>query len=406
MAEPASEKYLTNTQVYLLAIACGAAVANAYYVHPIVSTIETQFNLPEGQVGIVPALNQIALAVGILLLLPLGDFLSNRILTSVTAFGQFLSIAVMAFAERFEVFLIASTILGFMTIAPYLLPAYASKRVAPDRLGYVTAVLTTGVILGILLARGGAGIVAEYFGWRTVYMLGAGLMLIVSILLPLIMEPRQARAKTESKQSYFGLIGSLVPLMREKPAILTTGFIQMGNFGLFISLWMGIGLHLPSEEMGFGVDTVGYLSMLTAINLFITPMLGSWADRVGARRARFLMAMIQVVGVSLLFVTGHSLWLMIIPILLINLPGPVIDIAGRMTFLSEDPEVRTRLMTIYIVMMFIGGGLASWAGTLAYAAGGWIGNALVNAGLSALVIGLSWWSWQSGRDVDGAQSRR
>ncbi|MEM1087707.1 MAG: MFS transporter, partial [Pseudomonadota bacterium] len=234
-------------------------------------------------------------------------------------------------------------------------------------------------------------------------IIGAGLMLVVSILLPLIMEPRQAKAQSDPKQSYFGLIGSLVPLMREKPAILTTGFIQMGNFGLFISLWMGIGLHLPSAEMGFGVDTVGYLSMLAAVNLFITPMMGSWADRIGAQRARFILAIVQVVGVALLFVTGHSLWLMIIPILLINMPGPVIDVAGRMTFLSEDPEVRTRLMTIYIVMMFIGGGLASWAGTLAYAAGGWIGNAIVNAALSALVIGLSWWSWQSGRGVDGVE---
>ncbi|MEM1390830.1 MAG: MFS transporter [Pseudomonadota bacterium] len=405
MAEPTSQNFLTNGQVLLLAVACGVVVANAYYIHPIVSIIESDFGLPDGQVGIVPALNQLALAVGILLLLPLGDFLSNRVLTSVTVFGQLLAVAVMAFAEQFEVFLIASTILGFATIAPYLLPAYASKRVAPERLGYVTAVLTTGVILGILVARGGAGIVAEYFGWRTVYLIGAALMLAITIILPLVMEKRQQKPSDKAEQSYFELIGSLIPLMRQKPAIITTGLIQMGNFGLFISLWMGIGLHLPSEEMGYGVDTVGYLSMLAAINLFITPMLGSWADRVGAQRARFIMAAIQVTGIGLLFVVGHSLWLMIIPVLLINLPGPVIDITGRMTFLSEDPDVRTRLMTIYIVMMFIGGGLASWAGTLSYAFGGWTGNALVNLALSTIVIGLSWWSWRSKQAIDVSKPR-
>ncbi|MEO1642398.1 MAG: MFS transporter [Pseudomonadota bacterium] len=404
MDEPATPKYLTNAQINLLAVACGLVVANAYYIHPIVSIIEAEFNLPEGQVGIVPALNQIALAVGILLLLPLGDFVSNRILTSVTVLGQFLAVAIMAFAEQFSVFLIASTVLGFVTIAPYLLPAYASKRAPSERLGYVTAMLTTGVILGILVARGGAGIVAEYFGWRTVYIIGAVLMLAVSIALPLVMEPRKSGARTEPRQSYAGLIASLVPLMREKPAILTTGFIQMGNFGLFISLWMGIGLHLPSEEMGYGVDVVGYLSMLAAINLFITPTLGAWADKIGAQKARVILGLIQIIGVGLLFVTGHSLWLMIIPIILINVPGPVIDVAGRMTFLSEAPEIRTRLMTIYIVMMFIGGGLASWAGTFSYAVGGWMGNALVNAALSALVIGLSWWSWKSQGDVDAAKS--
>lgn len=397
MEEAEPRQYLTNLQVLLLAVASGVVVANAYYIHPIVSVIEVEFDLPEGQVGIVPALNQIALAVGILLLLPLGDFLSNRILTSITVFGQLLAVLVMAFAQQFEVFLIASTLLGFFTIAPYLLPAYASKRVPPDKLGYVTAMLTTGIILGILVARGGAGIVAEYFGWRAVYMIGAGLMLAVSIALPLVMEPRRARPATGPRQSYIGLIGSLIPLMRQRPAIFTTGIIQGANFGLFISLWMGIGLHLPSPEMGYGVDVVGYLSMLAAINLFITPTLGAWADKVGAQKARVSLGLIQIIGVGLLFVTGHSLWLIIIPIILINVPGPVIDIAGRMTFLSEAPEIRTRLMTIYIVMMFIGGGLASWAGTVSYAMGGWMGNALVNAALSAIVLSLSWLSWQQRR---------
>lgn len=159
---------LSNFQILLLAVASGVVVANAYYIHPIISLIAEEFNLGEGMVGIVPAMNQIALAVGILLLLPLGDRLSNRVLTTVTVFGQFLAVAVMAFAERFELFLIASTVLGFVTIAPYLLPAYASKRVPQARLGYVTAMLTTGIILGILLARGGAGIIAEHFGWRTI----------------------------------------------------------------------------------------------------------------------------------------------------------------------------------------------------------------------------------------------
>ena len=40
------------------------------------------------------------------------------------------------------------------------------------------------------------------------------------------------------------------------------------------------------------------------------------------------------------------------------------------------PSIRTRLMTIYIMLMFIGGGIGSWAGTAAYEYAGWTGSCL------------------------------
>ena len=96
---------------------------------------------------------------------------------------------------------------------------------------------------------------------------------------------------------------------------------------------------------------------------------------------------------------GHSLWLMIIPILITNTGGPVIDVSNRMTFLKEAPNVRTRLMTIYIVMMFIGGGIASWAGTAAYDFAGWHGTSLLAFCLSALlfILSLIGYRWKGAR---------
>ena len=161
----------------MLTLASAAVTANAYYIHPIIARVGEGFGVSASTVGLVPALNQVALAVGIFLLLPLGDRFSNRRLVAIFVFGQFCSLLLMAFAEDFMLFTVGSALLGFTTIAPYLLPAYVSKRVQPEQLGHVTATLTTGVILGILLARAGAGAVGEYLGWRTVYYLASGLML-------------------------------------------------------------------------------------------------------------------------------------------------------------------------------------------------------------------------------------
>ncbi|MEH6412062.1 MAG: MFS transporter [Hyphomonas sp.] len=380
---PAPPKHLSKGELYLLSAATAVVTANAYYIHPIIAVVADDFGVSHAMIGMVPAFNQIALALGILLLLPLGDWVSNRRLVSIFVAAQFLSVVVMALAQEYWLFVTASTVLGFFTIAPYLLPTYVSKRVAAGDLGQATAIITTGIITGILVARAGAGVLGEHFGWRSVYYVTAALMMAVTFALPMIMEKRDSRTVAAPGQSYAGLIASIGPIVRQNPEILLSGTIQALGFGIFLSVWMGLGLHLTSPDMGYGVDTVGYLALFAIFNVFTTPRLGAWADKVGPRRARLTVATTQLFGVTLLFFFGHSLWLLMIPIVIMNVGGPLIDVCNRMTFLNKAPEIRTRLMTVYIVMMFIGGGAASWAGTTAYDLAGWQGNAVLAFGMSA-----------------------
>lgn len=380
---------LTSNQVLMLAVGSAVVTANAYYIHPIIARVADAFDVSDAMIGIVPALNQIALAVGIFFLLPLGDRFSNRRLTIIFVTCQLASLVAMALSQSFWLFTASSTLLGFFTIAPYLLSAYTSKRVEPGRLGRVTAVLTTGIIIGILVARTGAGVVAEHLGWRMVYVLAAALMLAITVMLPKIMHGERIAPRDSQGETYTALVRSIAPIIRSDPQILLSGLIQALSFGVFLSVWMGIGLHLTSPEMGYGVDTVGYLAGFSIFSIFATPRLGAWADRVGARRARFVLALCNLFGVSLLFVSGQSLWILAVPIIIMNLAGPAIDVTGRMTFLSRPPEIRTRLMTVYIVMMFVGGGAASWAGTAAYAFAGWTGTATLAVLLSGLVTILA-----------------
>jgi predicted MFS family arabinose efflux permease len=382
MPSPAPPKHLSKGELYLLSAATAVVTANAYYIHPIIAVVADDFGVSHAMIGMVPAFNQIALALGILLLLPLGDWVSNRRLVSIFVAAQFLSVVVMALAQDYWLFVTASTVLGFFTIAPYLLPTYVSKRVAAGDLGKATAIITTGIITGILVARAGAGVLGEHFGWRSVYYVTAALMMAVTFALPMIMEKRDSRTVAAPGQSYAGLIASIGPIVRQNPEILLSGTIQALGFGIFLSVWMGLGLHLTSPDMGYGVDTVGYLALFAIFNVFTTPRLGAWADRVGPRRARLTVATTQLFGVTLLFFFGHSLWLLMIPIVIMNVGGPLIDVCNRMTFLNKAPEIRTRLMTVYIVMMFIGGGAASWAGTTAYDLAGWQGNAVLAFGMS------------------------
>ena len=380
-----SAAHLTHRQETALAIAAAVVTANAYYIHPIIGDVADYFGVSHARIGLVPALNQLALALGIFLLLPLGDRISNRRLTIAFSIGQTASLALMTLAPGFPLFVVGSTLLGFFTIAPYLLPAYASKRVAPERLGQVTAKLTAGVILGILVARVGAGVVAEHAGWRAVYWLATGAMLAVTIALPRLME--SGERPVGGHRSYPALLASVFPLIRQHREILLSGLIQALNFGQFIAIWLGLALYLTSPAMGYGTDTVGYLAGLAAVSIISTPRLGRWADRVGPRWARLVFAIIQLVGIALLYPLSGSLWGILIPLFVSNLVGPGIDVTGRMTFLALDPAVRTRLTTVYVVIMFIGGGIGSFAGTAVYDAFGW-GGTCVLMGMLSLTLTL------------------
>lgn len=381
-------RYLSRAQEYGLAATTAVVTANAYCIHPIISEVADSFSVGQAEIGIVPALNQLALALGILLLLPLGDRYSNRRLCILFVSLQSLAMLGMALATQFLVFTAASTILGFVTVAPYLLPAFASKRVAPERLGQVTAFLTAGVIFGILVARVGAGIVAEQFGWRTVYWIAVGLMFAVTLMLPVSMRSETSADKTPTG-SYHELVLSVFRLTRTYPEVLWSAAIQALNFAMFTATWLALALHLTSPSLGYGVDTVGYLAGIAVVSIFATPRLGRLADKIGARRARVYAALLQLFGVALLFPLGFNAWALIVPLVLINLVGPSVDVAGRMTFLSLDPSIRTRLTTIYIVIMFVGGGIGSILGTWSFDTYGWAGTCAAILMASIVVTAMS-----------------
>jgi predicted MFS family arabinose efflux permease len=366
---------LTPAREYLLATAAAVVTANAYYIHPIIGDVAHHFGVSTARIGLVPALNQLAVAIGILLLLPLGDRYSNRSLTIAFSVGQCAGLFMMTLAQSFAVFTAGSTLLGFFTIAPYLLPAYASKRVAPERLGHVTAIITAGVLSGILVARVGAGVIAEHFGWRAVYWVASSAMVAITLSLSSIME-RRSRDRAAQTLPYRALLASLLTLLRTHREIVFSGAIQGIGFGQFIALWLGLALHLTGPRMGYGTDVVGYLAAFAAISVFTTPYWGRMADRIGPRKARIFFSIAQTAGVALLLPFGDNLWLLMIPLVLVNIVGPAIDVTSRMTFLSLDAELRTRLTTIYIVMMFIGGSIGSVIGTVVFDAFGWSGTAI------------------------------
>ena len=395
MNDPAAHDHsaparISELKLFLFALSSAAVVANGYYLHPLVTPVAQEFGVSGATIGLAPALNQIALALGILLLLPLGDRINNRKLVTIFVAGQFLAMLAMALSGSFLLFATASSILGFFTIAPYLLPAYVTQRVRPGRIGHVTGIMTAGVTLGILGSRVGGGLLGHYFGWRSAYWVGAASMALLVILLPMIMERQQDEKPAAIAPPRYGeLLRSLWPIMKSLPEVPLGGLMQALSFGLFLALWLAIGLHLPRN--GYGVDTVGYLAIIAIVNVLGSPYAGRFADHIGAERARVYFCLVQLAGVCLLPFADDNLWILVVAVIFNSVGGASVDICSRTIMFSRAPEIRTRLMTIYIVIMFLGGGLSSWLGAATYEFAGWTGISIMAVTYALTIMGLSLW---------------
>ena len=212
---------LSRAVTLLFAVACGLAVANAYYVQPLLDAMADDFNMSHAVSGIVMTTTQIGYGLGLLLVVPLGDLLDRRRLIVSQTLLASIALLVVAFAPTQGVMLAGMAAVGMLAVVTQVLVAYAGTLAKPSERGQVVGVVTSGVIIGIMLARTVSGTLADLFGWRSVYVASAAATLIVAGLL-FKSVPRQT--SPSAHVPYFRLIGSVFKLFVEEPILRSAPF--------------------------------------------------------------------------------------------------------------------------------------------------------------------------------------
>ena len=124
---------LSARLVVLLAVACGATVANLYYAQPLLDTIARALNVSSGTAGLLVTATQAGYVAGLLFIVPLGDLLQRRRLVSRLLALDALALAVAAAAPSFGVLAAALAVVGVTSVAAQVLVPFASPRWPPRR---------------------------------------------------------------------------------------------------------------------------------------------------------------------------------------------------------------------------------------------------------------------------------
>ena len=190
---PPRSSRLSRAVALLFSVACGLAVANVYYAQPLLDTMADEFEISHATVGLVITITQIGYGLGLLLVVPLGDLLDRRRLIVGQSLLSVLALLIAA-APNGTILLAGMAAVGMLAVVTQVLVAYAATLAHPAERGGVVGVVTSGIIIGILLARTVSGTLSDLFGWRSVYIVSAAATLIITVLLAKALPRQQHRS--------------------------------------------------------------------------------------------------------------------------------------------------------------------------------------------------------------------
>jgi len=259
--------------VALLAVAAGITVANLYYAQPLLDALAGDFGVGRDAVSLVVTLGQLGYAAGIVALVPLGDVVDDRKLTLRVLAVAVAAAAACALAPSFVVFLTAALVLGSTAVVAQIVLPIAARVVPAERRGQLVGRVTGGLLLGILLARAFAGLVAAASSWRVVFGFSAVAMAVLAVVLARSL-PR--RGPTGALH-YRSLLGSVAVLVREEPVLRRRALYQAAMFGAFSLFWTSASFQLAG--LGVGQAGIGVFALVGAAGALAAPLAGRLGDR-------------------------------------------------------------------------------------------------------------------------------
>ncbi|WP_065376608.1 MFS transporter [Ensifer adhaerens] len=371
---------LGRTRIYAMAVASGIAVANIYYNQPLLGLIEAEFP-GEAAVGLLPTATQLGYALGLLLLLPLGDIVRRRRLIV----GQFLAIAIAATAAALApspfLLIAASVLLGASaTVAQQIVPI-AAMLSTPDKRGAAIGTVMAGVLTGILLSRTVSGFVGAYAGWREMFWASVPLALAASFLMFRTLPDLRPALRLPYRQA----LASLATLWRREPALRLASMVQAALFASFTAFWTVLALYLATPRFNLGADAAGLFGIVGAIGVFAAPVAGRMADRRGARSVVWFGAALTLAAWVVLGAWA-SIAGLVVGVIVLDIGIQVALIANQHIIYALEPAARSRINTVFMTSMFLGGAAGSALSFAAWSYGSWPGVGALGLALAALAL--------------------
>ena len=367
--------------LWLMAVACGLCAGANYYCQPLIHSIQQYFNVPESQVALTVTFAQVSYALGLLLIVPIGDMVNKTKFIPLLMFLAAIGLFICAFAVNLPMLWLGTSIVGLFSVAAQALIPLATMAVKPEKTGEVIGFLMSGLLVGLLLSTSLAGLLSNLFHWKLIYILSGISILILAFLLqsrlPYVMS---------FKMSYPQVFQSMGQLLKQERRLVLRSLIGGFVFAAMSILFSTIALLLTSETYQLPDVLVGVIPLIGVFGALSTQYVGKLADRGYTTVLTWTGCAIMAISWYFLYLGGQHLLNYIIGYGLINLGLAVVHSSNQNIIFRIRPDAKSRINSIYMTMYFIGGACGSALGVYAWHHGGWNMSCLVGI---LLVLGAA-----------------
>lgn len=368
--------------VTVMAVACGAAVANLYYAQPLLDTLARHFEVSTGTAGLIVTLTQFGYVAGLVFIVPLGDLLERRRLIAIVSLGTAVALAWAGISPSIMPFLAASLAVGATAVVTQILVPLAANLANDAQRGAVVGRVMSGLLIGVLLARAVSGLVADALGWRAVYWLAATVMLVQTGILHRMLP----RSRNVTRLNYLALLVSVWHLVREEPLLRRRIVYGVLGFGAFSVLWTAIAFLLARPPYNFSDTVIGLFGLLGAGGAICAAFAGHLHDRGLTEISTGVFISLMVVSFALMGLASHHVAAIIAGVVLLDIGQQGTHILNQSVIYALRPEARSRITTAYMASFFFGGVVGSASSAYVFGFAGWTGICWLGGTFGALAF--------------------
>ena len=383
------EKDISPGMVMLLATATGLIVASLYYAQTLVGPISASTGLSAEAAGLIVTLTQIGYCIGLLFIVPLGDLLENRRLIVTGLLFTSAMLVMAAFSSSAWMFLTAALGIGLGSVAAQIIVPFAAHLSKEATRGVTVGKVVSGLLLGIMLARPVASLVADASNWHVVF----GGAAVIVLLVALVLRAKLPQRMPTSTITYPKLMASLWHLFLKTPLLRRRAAYHAGLFGSFSLFWTVTPLMLAGPQFHLSQTGIAIFALVGMAGAVASPIAGRLADQGHTLMATAAALALGVIGFALpLLVPGSrnvALAVLVLASIVLDMGVAANLVLGQRAIFTLGAEVRSRLNGVYFALFFAGGALGSALGGWMFAAHGW--HAALLTGMAFNGIALLYW---------------
>lgn len=380
ITENPTQPKLTKTLLWLMTLGAGLTVANIYYNQPLLGKIARDFHVTESVANNVAMVTQVGYALGLFLLTPLGDMLKRGPVIFFDFLVLIISLLVFAFSKTIEVAMVSTFFIGLCSVAPQMFIPVVAQLSKPEEKNKNIGIVISGLLVGILASRVFSGLIGQYWGWREMYYLAAGIIFILGIAvlkeLPSLEPP--------FKGSYKQLMTSLIYYFKNEPKLRLISFESALCFGSFLAFWTTLTFHLEKAPFFAGSDVAGSLGLVGVGGALAATVVGKLSNRVPLNTLFIFGFLSMTLSWVVLGIWGFTYVGIILGILFLDVGLQTVQVTSQTIVYSLNEKATNRLNTIYMTSYFIGGSCGTFLGGKAWTHFGWYG--VVGTGMCFILI--------------------